>query len=109
MKTLTAAQLTAAGACHGQVVLFRKTVGLSTPVTRALCLQHASVFDWQWAADHLLTDAQHRAYQEDIAPADRAYDEARASADRAYQEAIAPARRAYDEAIASAFADAYSS
>ena len=92
---VTLAQLRKLKACAPQLELFQRQFGTEVAVTRELCLEYASSFDWDWAATRLLS-----------APAQCAYDEAMAAAGRAYDEAMAPARCAYDEALAVAFADA---
>jgi len=114
-KTINAARLRALGACSPQVEAFIKLFGeADVEPTLALCVEHASRFDWNWAR-RLLSATAERAYDEAMAPARRAYDEAvaparrayneeaRAPAWRAYNEAAATARRAYDEATATAW------
>jgi hypothetical protein len=54
-RTLTLATLKKKGACSEQVALFRKMFGRSVEITEALCVEHASVFSWGWAARNLLT------------------------------------------------------
>lgn len=110
-------------ACREQFNLFVKLFPDGVEVTRAVCVEHAQVFDWTWAAHNLLSLAQHTAYREAVASAGKAYrevmasareayDEAVASAPvaslacRAYREAMASACKAYDEAVASAFFEA---
>ena len=47
------------GACEEQVKLFAETFGkgAKVTVTAALCREHASKFDWDWAAQSLLSEA----------------------------------------------------
>ena len=102
-KPITLARLKAARACQPQVDLFLSLFpDGQASVTPELCVAHASRFDWDWAADRLLTDAQRQAYFEARATAEKAYSEARATAWKAYFEAVAPAQEAYDEATAPA-------
>ena len=96
MTHITLKMLQDAGACHDQVVLFRKHFGRSVDVTRERCVEFADVFDWDWAARRLLS-----------APALAAYDAARAPALAAYHAARAPALAAYHAARATAFYDAW--
>ena len=93
---ITLTMLKSKHACPVQCSEFEKRFGDSIEVTPALCLSVASVFDWKWAAEHLLSP-----------PARKAYYEAKAPAWKAYNEAIAPALKIYNEAKASAFANAF--
>ena len=92
---ITLAQLKKLGAREDQVALFLKYFGEEVEATEALCVKHAQKFNWNWAANNLLS-----------APAQQAYNEAMASAQQAYDEAMASARRACNEATARAFARA---
>ena len=101
-KTINAARLRALGACSAQVERFVSLFGEEDmEPTLALCVEHASTFDWNWARWLLSATAQ-RAYSEATAPARRAYNEATATAWRTYNEATATAERAYSEAKATA-------
>ena len=116
---ITAARLESLGACSGQVALFRKHFGEKpAPLTKRTVLRFASVFNWEWAARHLLTPAQRAAYNKAeapaweacnkaIAPAWEAYNKASASARGAHNKALASAQEAYRTAIALAFLSAY--
>jgi hypothetical protein len=92
-QTITVEMLVKMGACHSQVMLFRRLFGKSVKVTLKGCVKAAQQFDWNWASRNLLT-----------ATAEKAYQEATATAWKAYQEAKAPAWKAYQEATAIAFA-----
>lgn len=96
MRTLTLKQLTYAGACEGQVELFRERFGESVKVTEELCRSVAGEFDWGWAARCLLSRA-----------AQDTYDAAEATAWDAYYAARAATWAAYRAAAATAFARAY--
>ena len=67
---VTAALLKRKGACPEQYALFVKTFGKSTRVkiTAALCVKHASKFDWNWAAAHLLPPPLWAEYNKKCAP-----------------------------------------
>ena len=85
MVKITVELLTRKGACQDQVDKFRALYPEGVEPTRELCIAHASDFDWDWAAEHLLS----------------------APAWKAYQEVAAPARKAYEEALAAAWFDAW--
>jgi hypothetical protein len=115
---ITADLLEAKGACSDQVRLFRELFPHGAPLTVAAAVAVADRFDWQWAANNLLsataweaynkaTAPASKAYREATAPAWEAYNKARATASKAYREATATASKAYDEARATAFAQAY--
>jgi hypothetical protein len=108
MRSITLQTLNDANACESQCHLFKEHFGDDpAPLTKRTALKFASVFDWGWAADNLLSPSQRKAYAEATASAHNAYAEAKASARRAYAEATAPARRAGREARALAFVAAY--
>ena len=71
-------------------------------VTEEMCLQHASVFDWDWAARNLLSPRQRKAYKAATAPAREARDAATASAQETHDATLASALKAYKIAFASA-------
>ena len=68
-RTLTLTTLKKKGACSEQVALFRKMFGRSVEITEALCVEHASVFSWGWAARNLLTAPALAEYLRATAPA----------------------------------------
>ena len=100
---ITLQQLIDAGACGDQRELFQQRYGDSVRVTKRECIAAAQLFDWDWAAQHLLSAPARRAWNEATTTARRAYHKALAPAQRAYDKATTPARRAYDEARAVAF------
>ena len=100
---ITADMLRLREACADQVVEFKRLFGDQVAVTEALCIEHAQVFYWAWAARNLLPAEARQAYGEAITPAWKAYDEATAAARTAYGEAITLARTACNEATAAAF------
>jgi len=69
MKKITSTQLRRAAACEDQVKLFVRHFGRSVVVTEKLCIEHAQDFDWDWAADSLLSVPARAAYNEATAPA----------------------------------------
>lgn len=104
---LTYKRLRAAGACAGQLALFRKMFGDQVEITEALCVEHAHTFNFFWAADHLLHEPAWQAYYAARVQARQAYDDAIAPARQAYDAAIAQAEQAYYAAIAQAWARAF--
>ena len=119
MKYITLEQLLAKKACKEQVELFKQhfpSGNALVTIKRARAL--SSVFDFQWAADNLLTPAAQEAYEAVRRSALEAYEAVRRSALEAYEavERLAwedymavkrPAREAYNAARAAAFALAY--
>jgi hypothetical protein len=93
MMKITSKLLRAKRACKAQVDLFKALGGDTLELTEALCVKHASEFDWAWAADNLLS-----------APAWAEYDRVRASAGAEYDRVVAPARAEYDRVVAPASA-----
>ena len=92
---VTTAKLRDLGACRDQVDLFVALFGESVEVTKALCIEHAQKFNWNWAAKNLLPKT-----------ARAEYDHATASAWDEYDHAKASARAEYERTKASAFARA---
>jgi hypothetical protein len=101
-RTITLAQLENANVCSVYTEKFRELFGNSTEVTVELCVRHAQDFDWNWAADNLLTATARRAYDDATATALKAHDDAMATARRAYEDAMATALEAYEDAMATA-------
>ena len=102
---LTAKDLIATGACSKQVALFRKHFPRGGVVTLAKVMEVAEVFDWDWAAKHLLTPAATAEYDRASAAAWDEYKRARAPALAEYQRATAPAEAEYQRAIAPAYTE----
>jgi cell division septum initiation protein DivIVA len=90
-RELTLAALKAHGACENQRVLFRKLFGQSVLVTPELCAEHAQVFDFHWAAQHLLSVSAQVEYGRVCAPALAEFDRVRTSARVECERACAPA------------------
>lgn len=95
-RELRCSQLTRLGACAEQRAAFRARFGRAVQVTEDVCVAHASVFDWTWAAEHLLGPDAWAAYKA-----------VEADALAAYKAATADAWAAYEAAQARAFARAY--
>lgn len=67
MKRITLHQLRLARACPEQIAEFERRFGDSIEVTEEACLAVADVFDWFWAAAHLLSVDSLRSYNRDMA------------------------------------------
>lgn len=81
-------------ACSAAVSRFREFFGKSALVTEEECVRHAADFDWDWAAEKLLTSAQWQEYKRIRA---RAYVE--------YERVKSEAWADYDRIEASAWAE----
>lgn len=77
---ITTRLLRSKGACSDQISLFKELGGDSLTITRALCVKHASKFNWDWAASHLLNAAALSEYKRVRAPAFSEYERVRAPA-----------------------------
>ena len=62
-RKITARLLQSKGACANQVAKFRETFPRGVVPTVELAEQHASAFDWNWAAEHLLSPAAWAEYK----------------------------------------------
>lgn len=71
---ITPALLRRKGACDKQVARFRELFPGGITPTLAACEAVAGVFDWGWAAAHLLTDTAWADYRRVTAPAWADYD-----------------------------------
>ena len=79
-NTLTIKDLRVAGACADQVKLFEQHFGDGGTVTLAKVRKVASLFNWNWAALHLLSPAGRAEYNRVSAPAWAEYERIVASA-----------------------------
>src|ERR1700678_670109 len=95
---ITAQLLRDHSACSSQIELFIKHFPEGATVTLDRCREVAQIFNWDWAAEHLLTAPARAAYYEVCAPASAAYEEACAAAGTAYDEVRALAEAAYYKA-----------
>ena len=76
---ITARILKLKGACIGQVALFKSLWPDGVQITEALCIAHASEFDWGWAANNLLSAPAWAEYERVRAPALAEYERVTAS------------------------------
>jgi hypothetical protein len=105
-RVLTLQQLVDLDACVDQVDLFRRTFGDSVDVTPDLCERHAAEFDWEWAAQKLLTASAYQAakrplwevYKAAEQPLWDTYRDARRSLRTAYAAAERPLLDTYEVA-----------
>ena len=102
-NTLTIKDLRVAGACEKQVKLFEQHFGDGGTVTLAKVRKVASLFDWNWAALHLLSRAGRAEYKRATAPARAEYERVRDSAWAEYYRVRASAWAEYDRVRASAW------
>ena len=118
-KTIGVAKLRKLGACHSQVDKFKEIFGNKpVAVTVELCVAHAQDFNWDWAANNLLTApakteysrvvaSARSEYNRVVAPARSEYDRVAAAARSEYNRVVAPALAEYDRVVAAAWATAY--
>jgi cell division septum initiation protein DivIVA len=104
MKLLLS-DLRAAGACQDQVDLFRKHFKGGGTVTLARARKVASLFDWDWAARHLLSSAGQADYERVKAPALADYQRVEVPALADYQRVKASAWADYERVKAPAWAE----
>ena len=106
------------GACQPKADLFRARFGESVDITPELCESVASDFDFEWAAENLLTapalaeykrvsDAAVAEYKRVTAPARAEYERVRAPACAEYERVTDAAYAECDRAIAREFARQY--
>ncbi len=104
---LTYEMLQAKGACAVQAHKFRDLFPGGVVLTEALCLAHASNFNFTWGARNLLSDTAREAYEKACAPDLEAYSKACDTAWEAYCKAVSHAQEAYCKACDTA-QEAYS-
>lgn len=97
-RPLSVETLRARGACERAQALFRERWGDSVEVTEARCVSVADLFDWDCAAQKLLSPTAWAEYRRAGAPASDEYRRACASAWAEYRRADAPALAAYERA-----------
>lgn len=95
-RPLSVETLRARGACERAQALFRERWGDSVEVTEARCVSVADLFDWDWAAQKLLSPAARAEYRRAGAPASDEYRRACAPALAAYESVRAAALAAYE-------------
>ena len=94
MSEITVDLLRKVEACTQQIQLFEQLFPEGVTPTVALCVEHASKFDWDFAARKFLS-----------APAWAQYEAAKAPAWAQYEAAKAPALAQYEAATAQAWAE----
>ena len=115
-KIITLRKLKAKRACQVQLDKFKELFGSKVEITLELCIKHAHDFDFNWAADNLLSASALAEYQRVTAPAWTEYNRVTASAWTEYQRVKAsalaeynrvkaPALAEYDRVTASAYAE----
>src|SRR3990167_6928685 len=105
MTTLTLATNKEHGGQCDQVELFEKLFGASVDVTPELCAEHFDKFDWNWAAEHLLTPTGLAEYLRVTASAWAEYKRVKAPAWAEYKRVTAPALAEYKRITAPALAE----
>ncbi len=102
---LTYADLVRAGACAEQRAVFKKLFPKGVEVTVALCVEHASIFDWDWFASKLISDPTAWAsYQDACTTAEASCQAAYATALASYKAACATAEASCQATRATALA-----
>ena len=91
------------GACDDQLDKFVELFPKGVVVTEALCIEHASVFDWGWAASHLLRAPAQDEYSRVRAAAQAEYERVIAAAWDEYEREMAPAQAEYSRVAAATF------
>ena len=100
---ITVDMLRKVAACTSQIQLFEQLFPEGVTPTVALCVEHASKFDWDFAGKFLLAPALAQ-YEAATAPAWAQYKAATAPAWAQYEAAKAPAWAQYEAAKAQAWA-----
>jgi len=100
---ITKRMLQAKGACASQVTLFAETFPHGTEITEAVCLSVDDKFDWNWAAQNLLSPKADAEYQRVRAQADAEYERVRAQADAEYERVRAQVYAEYQRVRAQTF------
>ena len=100
---ITSALLKRKGACLDQRRKFAELFPGGVIVTEALCVEHASVFNWEWAAENLLPPSAWAEYGRVTAPAWAEYERVTAPALAGYGRARASAWAEYKRVTASTF------
>ena len=86
---ITAALLKRKRACSSQVALFEELFPNDVEVTEAVCVSVADKFNWDWAAQNLLSASASAEYERVCAPASAEYERVRASASAEYERVTA--------------------
>ena len=59
---ITKALLESKEACNTQIKLFAKLFPRGVTLTKAICMKHAQEFQWNWAAENLLSNTARAEY-----------------------------------------------
>ena len=102
---ITLADLDEAGACYDQRGEFARLFPEGVEVTPDLCEKYSDVFDWEWAAENLLSPSAWAEYEKVRASAWAEYGKVRASARAEYGKVSASAWAEYDKVMAPARAE----
>lgn len=96
---ITAEMLRTRGACPPQRRLFEELFGEGTVVTEKLCIEHAELFSWEWAALYLLSEEGLKQFDRESEQVSSEWDNAITAAYAEYCEAEnwAVAAREFDE------------
>ena len=90
------------GACSEQVALFKELFPKGVEITEEVCVGVADKFNWNWAAENLLSVPAYAEYQRVTVPAYAEYQRVRAPAYAEYERVTAPADAKYERVRASA-------
>ena len=104
MSKITVDMLRKVAACTSQIQLFEQLFPEGVTPTVALCVEHASKFDWDFASRKFLLAPALEQYEAASAPALVQYEAAKAQAWAQYEAAKAPAWAQYEAATAPALA-----
>ncbi len=115
---LTSERLIELGACEEQIEKFDEIFPEGTDVTIELAVQHANTFNWNWAAEKLLTTQALQEYERINAQALQEYERVRVPAWQEYRRVNAqalqeyyrvrvPALQEYQRVNAQAFAETF--
>jgi hypothetical protein len=105
--TITLTQLRNLRACADQQKLFSQLFGESVEITEALCVEHATSFNWSWAAKRLLDIPALAEYGRVRDEASDEYERVRDAALDEYDRVCAPALAKYERVCAPAFASLF--
>ena len=108
-RVLLLSTLIKGDACSAQVKTFKALFGGSVEVTPELCLKMAAEFDWNWAAENLLTAAALAEYDKATAATRAEYYKVNAATWAEYYKTTAATRAEYYKATAAAWGTLYCS
>jgi hypothetical protein len=100
---ITKRLLQSKGACEEETEKFALLFPKGVELTGALCLKHAADFNFDWAAEHLLSPEQLKEYRRIKGPAWSEYRRIKGPARSEYLRIKGPAWSEYERSIAVAF------